>query len=422
MKESNIFSEKNLTEKVHYVYRVTIDEKHYIGKRSGLLNDLITGVYKTSSKIVQEKLKNGMTFSKIKIIQVFSSSEDALNFEKRILTRVNAKANKKFLNQCNGNSSDFCLKQHSEKTKKKLSKIQKKRWDKDTEEGRKNREIRRDLFLKMYDINTEEGRKNREIRRDFYNSDYGKQLRKNHSQKIKAFFDINTEEGRKNREIRRDFSVKMYDINTEEGRKRRELDRISTNKQFDINTEQGRKNRENHRNLTLKQFDINTEEGRKNRENHLKAMKEYYNPETELGQLHLQENRERQKEVYNINTEEGRRNREKAKERAKVVTQKSAKTRIQKRKDNSILGELIFDEDFIRKNFLIIDNKNNQRFLWSVYSKLTGYSECMTRQLKQNGKISFLSGIKSIKLSEEEENAKIKEIEQLLKSRNNEKE
>ena len=84
MKESNIFSEKNLTEKVHYVYRVTIDEKHYIGKRSGLLNDLITGVYKTSSKIVQEKLKNGITFSKIKIIQVFSSSEDALNFEKRI--------------------------------------------------------------------------------------------------------------------------------------------------------------------------------------------------------------------------------------------------------------------------------------------------------------------------------------------------
>ena len=362
MKESNIFSEKNLTEKVHYVYRVTIDEKHYIGKRSGFLNDLITGVYKTSSKIVQEKLKNGMTFSKIKIIQVFSSSEGALNFEKRILTRVNAKTNEKFLNQCNGNSSDFCLKQHSEKTKKKLSKIHRKRWDKDTEEGRKNREIRRDFFLKMYDLNTEEGRRNREIRRDF--------------------------------------SVKMYDINTEEGRKRRELDRISTNKQFDINTE----------------------EGRKNRENHSKLMKEYYNPDTELGRLHLQENRERQKELYNINTEEGRRNREKAKERAKVTSQKSAKTRVQKRKDASILGELMFDEDFIRQNLLITDDKNNLRFLWSVYSKLTGYSECFTRQQKQNGKISFLSGIKSIKLSEKDENAKIKEIEQLLKSRNNEKE
>lgn len=215
----------------------------------------------------------------------------------------------------------------------------------------------------------------------------------------------------------------MYDSNTEEGIKNRELDRISTNKQFDINTEEGRRNRENHRNLSLKQFDINTEEGRRNRENHSKAMREYFNPETELGQLHLEENRERQKEVYNINTEEGRKNREKAKERAKVVTQKSAKTRVQNRKNASILGELMFDEAFIRQNFLITDNKNVQRFLWSVYAKLTGYSECMTRQQKQNGKLSFLSGIKSIKLSEEDENTKVKEIEQLLlKSRNNEKE
>ena len=73
MKEFNIFSEQNLTEKVHYVYRVTIDGKYYIGKRTGLLNDLHTERYKTSSKLVHEKLKNGMTFSKIKIIQVFSS-------------------------------------------------------------------------------------------------------------------------------------------------------------------------------------------------------------------------------------------------------------------------------------------------------------------------------------------------------------
>ena len=357
MKEFNIFSEQNLTEKVHYVYRVTIDEKYYIGKRSGFLNDLVTGAYKTSSKIVQEKLKNGLHFSKIKILQVFSSPKDALNFEKRILTRLNAKTNKKFLNQCNGNDgNDFCLKQHSEETKKKLSEIQK----------------------ALYDINTEQGKKNRENRRHFYNSDYGKQLRKVQSRKMKAFYDINTEEGRKNIEIRK--------------------------------------------NLTLKQFDISTEEGRKRRENHSEKMKEYFNPETEQGLLHLQENRERQKERYNINTEEGIRNREKAKERAKVATQKSAKTRVQKRKDTSILGELMFDEDFIRQNLLITDDKNNLRFLWSVYSKLTGYSECFTRQQKQNGKISFLSGIKSIKLSEKDENTKIKEIEQLLKSRNNEKE
>ena len=377
MKEPKIFSVQNLTEKFHYVYRVTIDEKYYIGKRSGRLDDLETGVYKTSSKLVKEKLQNGMTFSKIKILQVFSSSKDALEFEKRILTRVNARKNPKFLNQHNGNGN-YTLKQHTEKSKKKMSKSQSDRWDE----------------------NSEVGRKNRENKRNFYNSDYGKQLRKSISHRTKAFFDINTEEGRKNREI----------------------DRISTNKQFDINTEEGRKNRENHRNLTLKQFDINTEEGRKNRENHSKTMKEYFNPETELGRLHLKENRERQKEIYNINTEEGRKNREKAKERAKVISQKSAKTRIQKRKNFSILGELIFDEDFIKENFLILDDKNNPRFLWSVYSKLTGYSECMVRQQKQDGKISFLSGIKSIKLSEEDENAKIKEITQLLKSSNDEKE
>ena len=399
MEEFNIFSEQNLLDKVLYVYRVTIDEKYYIGKRSGFLNDLVTGAYKTSSKIVQEKLKNGLHFSKIKILQVFSSSKDALEFEKRILTRLNAKRNPKFLNQSNGNK-DFCFKQHTEKSKEKMSKIQK----------------------ALYDINTEQGKKNRENRRHFYNSDYGKQLRKVQSRKMKAFYDINTEEGRKNREIRKNLSLKQFDINTEEGRKNREIDRISTNKQFDINTEEGRKNRENHRNLTLKQFDISTEEGRKRRKNHSEKMKEYFNPETEQGLLHLQENRERQKELYNINTEEGIRNREKAKERAKVTTQKSAKTRIQKRKDTSILGELMFDEDFIRQNLLITDDKNNLRFLWSVYSKLTGYSECFTRQQKQNGKISFLSGIKSIKLSEKDENAKIKEIEQLLKSRNNEKE
>ena len=268
----------------------------------------------------------------------------------------------KFLNQCNGKGSEFCLKQHTEKAKEKISKIKRELYDETSEQGRKVRE-------KM-------------------------------SKSQKTRFDINTEEGRKNRE----------------------LDRISTNKQFDINTEEGRKNRENHRNLTLKQFDINTEEGRERRKAIQKHWKEYFNPETELGRLHLQENRERQKELYNINTEEGIRNREKAKERAKVAAQKSAKTRVQKRKDTSILGELMFDEDFIRQNLLITDNKNNLRFLWSVYSKLTGYSECFTRQQKQNGKISFLSGIKSIKLSEKDENAKIKEIEQLLKSRNNEKE
>ena len=62
MKESKIFSSQNLSEKVHYVYRVIVDGYYYIGKHSGLLNDLHTGRYKTSSKLVHEKLQNGHHF------------------------------------------------------------------------------------------------------------------------------------------------------------------------------------------------------------------------------------------------------------------------------------------------------------------------------------------------------------------------
>ena len=246
---------------------MTIDGKYYIGKRSGLLNDLATGRYKTSSKLIWEKLKNGHHFSKIKILQVFSSPKEALEYESRILTRVNAKANPKFLNQCNGKGNEFCLKQHSEKSKAKMSEITKER--------------------------------------------------------------------------------------------------------FDINTEEGRKRSKNHSEIQRNNWNKNTEQGRKRRE-------------------HISNKRK-----------------EKAKEQ------------LQKRQNDSILGELMFDEDFIRENFLIIDDKNNPRFLWSVYSKLSGYSKSSIKDLKRKGKLSFLYGINSIKLSEELENSKIEEIKAVIKSRNN---
>ena len=367
MKEPKIFSVQNLTEKFHYVYRVTIDEKYYIGKRSGRLDDLHTGAYKTSSELVQEKLQNGMTFSKIKILQVFSSSKDALEFEKRILTRVNARKNPKFLNQHNGNGN-YTIKQHTEKSKKKISKSQRKLWNE----------------------NTEEGRKRRENKRNFYNTEKGKQLRKFHSHRMKEFFDINTEEGRKNREIDRISTNKQFDINTEEGRKNREKHSEFMKEYYNPETEQGKRNLEKRSQISKLIFDINTEQGRKRRDNQSNKMKDYYN------------------------TEEGKERRK----RAKVVNQKSVKTRVQNRKNASILGELIFDEDFIKENFLIIDDKNNQRFLSSVYSKLSRYCESNIRKQKRIGKLNFLSGIRSIKLSEEEENSKIEEIEAIIKSRN----
>ena len=276
MKEPKIFNERNLTEKVHYVYRVTIDNKYYIGKRTGFLNDLVTGAYTTSSKLIHEKLQNGLHFSKIKILQVFSSPKDALNFEKRILIRVKAKTNPKFLNQHNG-SGDFSLRQHTEKAKDKMSKSQSNRWDEYTESGQQNRENMSKIKIEFY----------------------------------------------------------------------------------------------------------KTERGMKTRENHSEFMKE----------------------------------------NGKNIAQKRAETLIQKRKDASILGELMFDEEFIKENFLITDDKSEQRNLCSVYSKLSGFSISHIALEKRIGKLSFLHGIKSIiKFSVDEENAKIKEIETIIKSRNNEKE
>ena len=297
MKESKIFSRQNLSEKVHYVYRVTIDEKYYIGKRTGRLNDLATGRYKTSSKLIWEKLKNGHHFSKIKILQVFSSSKEALEYESRILTRVNAKANPKFLNQQNG-SGDFSLKQHTEETKEKISKTKKAQFDENTELGRKRRE--------------------------------------NHSKKMKL----------------------LNDINTEEGRKRREYMSNKKKEYFNPNTEEGRRNRENQSKMRIECFNPETEEGMKRREHMSKREKERFNPETEQG-------RKRREHMFNKRKEQ-------------------TKEQLQKRQNASILGELMFDEAFIRENFLILDDKNNLRFLWSVYSKLTGYSESHISKEKQN--------------------------------------
>ena len=336
MKESKIFTERNLTEIVHYVYRVTIDDKYYIGKRTGLLNDLHTGRYETSSNLVHEKLQNGITFSKIKILKVFSTEKEALEFEKRILMRVNARTNPKFLNQHNG-GGNYTLKQHTEKAKEKMSKSQKEYYN--TEEGIKRREHQSNKRKEYYNPETEEGRRNRE----------------KYSEKMKEYYNPETEEGRKNREINSK-SKKEY-------------------------------------------YNPDTEEGRKNRENVSKGQKRRFNPNTESGRFQLEENRRR----------------------AKVGAQRSAEASFQKKKNNSILKELIFDEFFIRKNFLILDDKNNPRFLSSVYSKLSGYCESSIVKQKREGKLSFLYGIKSIYISEEQENAKIKEIEAIIKSMNKKK-
>lgn len=81
--------------------------------------------YKTSSKIVKEIILNeGLNSFRIKKIKHFNTKEDALNYEHKFLTRVDAKNNKKFLNMSNGdrffvNKGGYKLK---ESTKQKMSK------------------------------------------------------------------------------------------------------------------------------------------------------------------------------------------------------------------------------------------------------------------------------------------------------------
>lgn len=88
----------------HFVYRLTAlkpkdNRKYYCGKHSGKLNDLETGKYKTSSKIISS-LFNKNNFS-IKIIKVFNTSIDALKFEGFYHHKLNVQDHPLFFNQQN---------------------------------------------------------------------------------------------------------------------------------------------------------------------------------------------------------------------------------------------------------------------------------------------------------------------------------
>ena len=71
--------------KRHYVYRLTISlpndpRKYYVGKHSGDLDDFETGKYKTSSLLVNKILNEKVEF-KSKIVKIFDTSKEALEFE-----------------------------------------------------------------------------------------------------------------------------------------------------------------------------------------------------------------------------------------------------------------------------------------------------------------------------------------------------
>ena len=92
-------------------------------------------------------------------------------------------------------------------------------------------------------------------------------------------------------------------------------------------------------------YNPETEEGRKNREINSKSKKEYYNPDTEEGRKNRENVSKGQKRRFNPNTESGRFQLEENRRRAKVGAQRSAEASFQKKKNNSILKELIFDDE-----------------------------------------------------------------------------
>ena len=96
--------------KRHYVYRLTISlpndpRKYYVGKHSGELDDFETGKYKTSSLLVKKILNEKVEF-KSKIVKIFDTSKEALEFECKYHKRLDVENHEKFFNMQNQESPE----------------------------------------------------------------------------------------------------------------------------------------------------------------------------------------------------------------------------------------------------------------------------------------------------------------------------
>lgn len=94
----------------HFVYRVTakIPQNgmvYYVGKHSGELDDLHSGKYKTSSKILRKDFKPENF--KIKIVKIFENSNDAVRFEIKYHKRLKVSTHPKFFNLAIQTSKSF---------------------------------------------------------------------------------------------------------------------------------------------------------------------------------------------------------------------------------------------------------------------------------------------------------------------------
>lgn len=123
------YTNENYTcqDRTPFVYHIkwSTTNKEYIGARHKIncLPSEIMSDYFTSSIYVKEHIEEHGLPDIIKILNVFDNSQDALDYENKMLLYYDAANNPNFLNKQNG-CKDFCCKGHSEETRNKMSKAQ----------------------------------------------------------------------------------------------------------------------------------------------------------------------------------------------------------------------------------------------------------------------------------------------------------
>lgn len=137
-----------------YIIKHEPTKKYYAGcklnSKSDSSNLMTEGGYKTTSKVIKDLIKkDGLKAFEIIRIKHFESSDQALNYESRFLTKVNAADNPMFFNRQNGgknfvNKGGYKL---SQTTKAKMSKPKSKETIEKQNEGKRCRP--KEVYQKM---------------------------------------------------------------------------------------------------------------------------------------------------------------------------------------------------------------------------------------------------------------------------------
>jgi hypothetical protein len=118
-----------------YCWKNKIDGRRYIGSHKGSFDD---GYICASKTMLEDYNQNSCLFIR-QILMVFDNYDDAINYEKALCRKVDAKNNSKFYNKHNGDGKIYReTYSHEEITKKKISNSTTAFWE--SEEGQIKKE------------------------------------------------------------------------------------------------------------------------------------------------------------------------------------------------------------------------------------------------------------------------------------------